>query len=216
MRTAEGTGKTLQEAKAAALTDLGVSEDEAQIEVLQDESRGFLGLIGGGGPVRVRASVPETLGGAGRDFLQGLLDRLQLDVTVHLTSEDFESAELEMAGNDIAIVIGHRGETIDALQLVTAVAANRQSESKGRVVLNAEGYRERRQKALENLARSSAAKAKQTDNEIVIPDLKPYERRLVHVALAEDPDVHTYSEGEGRSRKIIISPGPAPRAAGGE
>jgi len=158
--------------------------------------------------VRVRATVHETLGTVAKEFLTGLLERMKVDVTVDIAAEDAESASLEMSGKDIAIAIGRRGETIDAMQLVTAVAANRHSSHKGRIILNAEGYRERRQRALENLARSSAARAKQTGKEIVIPDLKPYERRIVHLALAEDPDVYTYSEGEGRTRKIIISPGP--------
>jgi len=208
MRSAEGTGKTVEEAKAAALEQLGVSEDEAEIEVIQEHSRGFLGIIGGGGEVRVRATVRQALGTVAKEFLAGLLERMKVDVTVDIAAEDAESASLEMSGKDIAIVIGRRGETIDAMQLVTAVVANRHSPEKGRIILNAEGYRERRQKALENLARSSAARAKQTGKEIVIPDLKPYERRIVHLTLAEDPDVHTYSEGEGRTRKIIISPGP--------
>jgi spoIIIJ-associated protein len=213
MRTAEGTGRTVEEAKAAALAELGVSEEEADIEVLHEESRGILGILGGGGAVRVRATLRRSLGSAAQEFLTGLLERMGCQVAVTVKSEDPECAELEMSGKDIAIVIGRRGETIDALQLLAAVAANRAANSGGRIVLNAEGYRERRQKALENLARSSAAKAKQTGKEVVIPDLKPYERRIVHITLADDPDVHTYSEGEGRSRKIIVSPGPGPEGA---
>jgi len=119
-------------------------------------------------------------------------------------SED--EVHVELFGEDIALVIGKHGDTLDALQLLVAIIANRGSRTTARIVLDAEQYRDRRTRALESAAHSHAAKAKQTGREVVIRDLKAFERRVIHLALRSDPEVETYSEGEGRQRNLVISP----------
>ncbi len=122
-----------------------------------------------------------------------------------------EEITLDLTGDDLALIIGKHGDTLDALQLLVAIITNRGSDTTARIVLDAEDYRDRRERSLEATALSHAAKAKQTDREVVIRDLKAYERRIIHLTLRDDPEIETYSEGEGRQRNLVISPTPAAR-----
>jgi spoIIIJ-associated protein len=113
---------------------------------------------------------------------------------------------LEIRGQDLGFLIGRYGSCLDALQLLTAAAANRGVRTGARVVVDAEGYRERRRASLERLALSTAAKVKRTGREIEIPNLQAHERRVIHMVLRDDPNVETHSEGEGRHRRLVVSP----------
>jgi spoIIIJ-associated protein len=135
-----------------------------------------------------------------------ILKLMGVSVTAHAREISEEEVRLELLGDDIALVIGKHGDTLDALQLLAAIIANRGAEATARVVLDAEQYRDRRHRALESAALSHAAKAKQTGREVVIRDLKAFERRIIHLTLRDDPEVETYSEGEGRHRSLVISP----------
>jgi spoIIIJ-associated protein len=135
-----------------------------------------------------------------------ILALMGVDAAVEVRSVDDESVHIDLAGSDVALLIGRHGDTLDALQLLTALIATRQSGQRGRIVLDAENYRERRCQMLENMARSRAQEAKRTRQEVVLLDLKPYERRIIHMALMDDPEVSTYSEGEGAGRRLVISP----------
>lgn len=128
------------------------------------------------------------------------------DVSVEVTGVEDQEVGLEMSCDQSALLIGRDGETLNALQLVVAIAANRGRPDGARVVLDAENYRERHTHKLEDMARSYAAEAKENEQEVVLPDLNPYERRIIHMTLRDDPNVETYSEGEGRQRVIVISP----------
>jgi spoIIIJ-associated protein len=135
-----------------------------------------------------------------------ILRLMGLEVTARALEIGEDEIRLELTGDDIALVIGKHGDTLDALQLLVAIIANRDAEVTARIVLDAEQYRDRRQRALEATARTHAAKAKQTGREVVIRDLKAFERRIIHLVLRDDPEVETYSEGEGRQRNLVISP----------
>ncbi len=135
-----------------------------------------------------------------------VLRLMGVDVSAQAAEIGEEEVRVDLSGADIALVIGKHGDTLDALQLLVAIIANRQSEASARVVLDAEGYRDRRRRSLEATAFAHAARAKQTKREVVIRDLKAYERRVVHLVLRDDPGVETYSEGEGRHRNLVISP----------
>jgi spoIIIJ-associated protein len=162
-------------------------------------------------------AAPEPAAGATDDELARLanaaeqvankiLKLMGVAITAHAREISEDEVRLELVGDDIALVIGKHGDTLDALQLLVAIIANRGAERNARVVLDAEQYRDRRQRALESAAHSHAAKAKQTGREVVIRDLKAFERRIIHLTLRDDPDVQTYSEGEGRHRSLVISP----------
>lgn len=135
-----------------------------------------------------------------------ILKLMGIAVTAQARGISEEEVRIELTGDDIALVIGKHGDTLDALQLLVAMIVNRGAHRPTRVVLDAEQYRERRRRALESAARAHAAKAKQTGREVVIRDLKAFERRIIHLALRDDPEVETYSEGEGRHRNLVISP----------
>ena len=140
------------------------------------------------------------------EFLQHALALMPLEAEATLQQVAAEEVCIEITGADAGDLIGRYGATLDALQLLTASIANRGLDDGARVVLDAEGYRRRRREMLEGMAHTHAAQAKETGQEVVIKDLKPYERRLIHLALKEDPDVETYSEGEGNDRHLVISP----------
>ncbi len=135
-----------------------------------------------------------------------ILQMMGIAVTAHARGISEDEVHVELSGEDIALVIGKHGDTLDALQLLVAIIANRGAETTARVVLDAEQYRDRRVRALESAAHAHALKAKQSGREVVIRDLKAFERRVIHLALRDDPEVETYSEGEGRHRNLVISP----------
>ncbi len=147
------------------------------------------------------------LGRVARETVLRMVELMGMECTVKAPEVSEEEVRIELEGKDVGLLIGRHGDTLDALQLLTAVIANRRVEHGGRVLLDAENYRARRMAMLERLAIQEAQKVKETKQEVVIPDLKPYERRVVHLALRDDPQVDTYSEGEGRNRRIVITPG---------
>ncbi len=249
MRSVEVTGKTLEEAKAAAAEQLGVSEDELSYEIIEEPKR-FLGLLGTS-DYRITASVQDTAVQDGTDepaaaeapgdepvdepaagsenaeteaappgdgsvqqlvahnaleALENIISLMDLDAEVTLGEVTDEEVALEVIGTDAHRLVGRQGATLDALQLIVAVMANRGLDDGARVIVDAEGYREQRTQLLEEMACSHAEQAKEAMKEIVIKDLKPYERRIIHLALKDDPDIETYSEGEGNDRHIVISP----------
>ncbi|MFQ6132152.1 MAG: protein jag [Armatimonadota bacterium] len=161
------------------------------------------------GPEEAAEQGPATdgpLATGAAEAASRIIELMGLDAQVAIKGQRDGGLLLEISGRDVALLIGRHGETLDALQLVTASIANRASAEKGRIVLDAENYRARRAQMLEKMARSYAARARETKKEAVLSDLKPYERRIVHMALVDEPGVTTYSEGEGRNRKLIISP----------
>jgi spoIIIJ-associated protein len=143
---------------------------------------------------------------AAKAFLEGLLPMLEIEGEAVIRHAGSQEVELELVGPDLGLLIGRYGATLDALQTVTAGAANRGMEDGARVVLDAEGYRERRLHSLESLARSTAARVKRGGREMALDNLQPHERRIIHMALRDDTDVETYSEGEGSRRRLIIAP----------
>lgn len=131
---------------------------------------------------------------------------MDLRAQAAVTEIEEEQVTIELTGEDAGRLIGHHGATLDALQLITAIIAHRDAPRTARLVLDAEGYRERREQMLREMAVAHADRAKQAGKEVVITDLKPFERRIVHLVLKEDPDIETYSEGEGDDRRLVISP----------
>jgi spoIIIJ-associated protein len=139
-------------------------------------------------------------------IVQELLDRMGLSVLATVADESDEQIIVDMAGTDVGIVIGHHGETLSAMQLLASVMLHRRAETNARLLLDAEGYRDRRANALTEQAKRHAASVKATGREALFEGLRPHERRIVHMALQDDPDVYTYSEGEGDDRVLVISP----------
>lgn len=141
-----------------------------------------------------------------KEFLEGLLHLLELQSEVLVTHVGGAEVQIEIRGDDLGFLIGRYGAALDALQLLTAAAANRGMDDGARILLDAEGYRERRRESLERLALSTAATVHRTGRPADLPNLRAHERRVVHLALRDHPDVETYSEGEGSRRRLIVAP----------
>jgi spoIIIJ-associated protein len=202
----EEAGRTIDDAVERALRRVGFSETSALPPPTAEPERPRREQ-----PRRPEGRPPEgapqgPLVERGVQTLQDIIRLMGLKADVTPRRGEEGATVLELSGADVALLIGRHGETLDALQLLTATVANRKSPETGRIVLDAEDYRARRQRMLENMARSYAEKTRETKKEAVISDLKAYERRIIHMALMNEPGVTTYSEGEGRDRKLIISP----------
>jgi len=153
------------------------------------------------GPV-LHAELAE----AARAMLQQMVDLMGLEGVAHVAGTTEDEVRLNVEGEDMGLLIGRHGATLDAVQLVVAIVANRRVADGARIIVDAEDYRERHQQMIEQRAYKLAEEAKQSGREVVVPDLKAYERRIMHLALKEDPEVETYSEGDGDERVLVISP----------
>ena len=208
MESIEQTGRTVDDAVEAALRTLGVSRDDVEVEVLAEESRGLLGILGTS-EARVRVTLKATVASRALETLKRILELMGVEADADITADEPEAVSIEITGSqDLGLLIGKRGQTLAALQLIVAMMANRDqpSEKRKRIVLDAEGYRARRERTVSAMARSAAQRAKRSGRPVTIESLTPRERRIVHLALADEPGVSTRSEGEDPHRSVIISP----------
>jgi spoIIIJ-associated protein len=198
-------GNTVEEAVEAALKVLGVQREGVEVKVLKEGKGGVLGVFGAE-PAEVEVSVR----GASKDFalnlLQGILDRMGFMALASVAKEEEGGVSLAIRGEDMGRIIGKEGATLDALQAIVGVAASKKAGRKVRVVVDAQGYREKQRQSVEKMAREKAAEVKKTGKEIMLPPLSGRERMYIHLALEKDPDVRTYSEGERDQRRLIIAP----------
>ena len=204
MQATEKTGRTVDEAVTAALGELGVSRDEVEVEVVDQPTKGLLGILGSK-PARVRVSVKDTAARRAREFLNSILETMDLNAEMEIT-EDNQNITVNIEGDKLGILIGRRGETLDALQYLMNLSVNRKQESRRRLVLDIEGYRLRREETLKKLAFKLADKARQRGRSVVLEPMNSLERRIIHTALQGTADITTFSEGEEPYRKIIIAP----------
>ena len=202
MMTVEKSAKTKEEAIALALAELGIEESEATIEVVDEGSKGFLGLGSKDAVVKVTAN-PNTSKRA-TDFLSKLFELTGEEVNVEATA-DGDTLRVNLSGPDMGIVIGKRGETLDALQHLTSLVVNRGDNEFLKVSLDAENYREKRNEALESLAHKLANKVVRTRRSTTLEPMNSYERRIIHSALQDHESVTTYSVGQGINRKVVIA-----------
>lgn len=201
----EKTGKTIEEALAAALMEFNVSEDRVAYEVIDMPSKGFLGLIGSK-PAKIKVSLkklpPVEIA---IQFLEDLFKSMKIAVLIKKI-ENENGYVFDLQGEDLGILIGKHGQTLDALQYLTNLAANQDmSEAKVRIILDVENYRKRRQETLCRLANRLADKVKRFGDKIVLEPMSRHERKVIHTALQEDPKILTYSDGEEPYRKVVIA-----------
>lgn len=250
MNMVEKTGKTVEDAVKAALAELGVSRDQAEVEVLEESKPSLLGLFGGR-DAKVRVTVKEAepeapaapkpaeeaaleaaeapvekteaapqedakapadreeerqaAAAAAKAFLEEIFRAMGMDLLIEkFISRKDEEIILKIHGDGIGVLIGKHGQTLDALQYLTNLAGNRGRKNWNRIILDAENYRERRRETLERLARNLADRVKRTRKKAMLEPMNPYERKIVHMSLQNDPAVTTYSEGEEPYRKVVI------------
>lgn len=197
----EFTGKTVEEAIALGLSETGLTEETAEITVVDEGGKGFLKKT----KARVEVSKKRTNGERAVKFLEELLDRMEIVAKVSLVSEE-EKIEINVVAESSASVIGYRGEVLDALQSLAGAVANMGNKTYVRVVVDCENYRGKREDTLVNLAEKLAAKAVRQGRDISLEPMGPYERRVIHSALAASEEVTTTSEGKEPNRYVVIVP----------
>lgn len=196
------TGKTVQEAVKIGLETLGVKESDVEVEVLDEGKKRLIGSK----PAQVRLTVIErTDGERAVEFLEGLFPLIGADATAQLKSED-EKIVIELTAASAKSIIGRRGEIIDAVQTLAGAVANIGRKDYKRVVVDCENYREDREETLKRVANKLAAKAVRLGKRVRLEPMNPYERRIIHSALMDNPDVTTKSEGKEPGRFVVIIP----------
>lgn len=198
-------GKTVDDAINKAIVAFEVTSDQLGYEVIDKGSNGILGI--GARPATIKAWVlVMSLEDTAKEFLCSVFETMDMKVDVISEyNEEERTLSLDLQGENMGILIGKRGQTLDSLQYLTSLVVNKGSEEYIRVKLDIENYRERREDSLENLARSCAAKVKKTRKAVVLEPMNPYERRIIHSCLQNDRNVVTSSEGEEPYRHVVIS-----------
>ena len=203
MEFLEFKGKTKDEALMQASVELGVPSTELEYEVISEETKGFLGI--GSKPCIIKARKKKTFIDDVREYLESLFKAMDIDTEIDIEFDDTENVlSINLEGPDMGILIGKRGQTLDALQYIISLAVNKKSESYIRVKLDTENYRARRKETLENLAKNIAFKVKRSKRSFALEPMNPYERRIIHATLQNDRFVSTRSEGEEPYRKVIV------------
>lgn len=204
MEWKEFTAKTVNEALTNALIDFGTTSDKVEYEVIEKESTKLLGLINKPAIIRVRLKMSyEEIA---IDFLNKVFHAMDMIVEVNASYDEQENImNIELSGEEMGILIGKRGNTLDSLQYLISLVVNRHSDNYVKIKLDTENYRERRKETLENLAKNLAHKVKKLHKPVYLEPMNPYERRVIHSALQKDKYVETHSEGEEPYRKVVIT-----------
>jgi spoIIIJ-associated protein len=221
MKSVETEGKTTEEAIHKACEELSVSREDLEVEVLSTPSSGFLGL--GAKNARIRATVKEgsapraskarpsaslpdsQAAETAKKTLQDILRLLEVEATVDL-KEDSERILLNIQGDGSGLLIGRKGQTLDAMEYLINKIVHKDAEDKKRIVVDTENYRFRREDSLVKLAQRLGEKAKRLGRPVTISPMSAHDRRIVHLALEDDKALRTWSTGTGLYRKVIISP----------
>ncbi|SMB87533.1 spoIIIJ-associated protein [Desulfonispora thiosulfatigenes DSM 11270] len=204
MKSIEISAKTVEEAIDLALNELNLTKDEVNIEVLEQPSKGFFGIIG---TKKAVVKVDEIYNPTkkAKDFLMQIFAPMNLNPKIEIV-EDKSSVTFNITGDDLGILIGRRGDTLDSLQFLLNLVMNKDNESRTKYIIDIEGYRKKREETLLNLALRLGDKAKRTGRKVILEPMNPQERRIIHMTLQNDTEIGTYSEGEEPYRKVVIIP----------
>ncbi len=199
------TGKTVEETIAKGLAELGIKRDNADIKVIKEPSAGFLGLLGSK-QAEIEIDVKKQPLDFIQDYLLGMLKIMGLKGEVDAYVKEENVLILEVSGPQMGVLIGRRGQTLASIQYLLNIILHREfSRFEGRIVVDVEGYRSRREETLVRLANNIAAKVISTKTDVVLEPMSPQDRRIIHTALQENPEVTTHSEGENPNRKVVIT-----------
>ncbi|KJS86951.1 MAG: DNA-binding protein [Peptococcaceae bacterium BICA1-8] len=204
MKKVEISAKTVEEAIRLALQKLELKEDEVNVEVLEQPNKGFFGFFGNKNAV---VSVEEKINHIKytKVFLDNILNKIGLKPKIEVVeSNDFITFNL--SGDDLGILIGRRGDTLDSLQFLTNLAVNKNNLQRKKIIIDVEDYRNRREETLINLANRLSEKVKRTGRKVILEPMNPHERRIIHVTLQDNIYISTYSEGDEPYRKVVIIP----------
>lgn len=200
----EISAKTVDDAITEAIIKLGTTHDKIEYEVIDKGSAGFLGINRKDAVIRARKKndTNDNI----RDFLESVFKAMGLTVMIQIEKEeDSNVVNVDLKGDDMGVLIGKRGQTLDSIQYLTSLVVNKGNAGYVRVKVDTENYRARRKETLENLAKNIAFKVKRTKKPVFLEPMNPYERRVIHSALQNDPLVSTHSEGEEPYRKVVVT-----------
>lgn len=198
------TAKTVDDAVLLAMKQLNATKDQVTVTILEEPSKGFFGFIGArDAKVEVELCIDPLQ--EAKKFLEQVLQDMQISAQVEITTKK-DYTLFQMMGSDLGLVIGKHGQTLDALQYLVNTVANRHSEGYLRVLLDAENYREKRRKTLQQLADRLAEKAIRSKQSVKLEPMSSQERKVIHLQLQERKDIHTYSVGEEPNRYLVIDP----------
>ena len=203
MEYIEISAKTVDEAITEALVKLGTTSDRIEYEIVEKGNNGFLGIGRKDAVIKVRKkySVNDDI----KDFLNKVFEAMDLKVEIVMTAEENSNViNVDLKGDDMGVLIGKRGQTLDSLQYLTSLVVNKGRQGYVRVKLDTEDYRNRRKETLENLAKSIAYKVRKTRKPVSLEPMNPYERRIIHSALQGNRYVETYSEGSEPYRHVVV------------
>lgn len=204
MEFIEISAKNVDDAITQATVQLGITSDQLEYEVLDKGSTGFLGIGSKNAVIKARKkfSIDENV----FEFLSSIFDAMKMEVEILVAvNEEEHIIEVELKGDDMGILIGKRGQTLDSLQYLTNLAINKHSDEYYKVKIDTEDYRKRRKETLENLAKNIAYKVKRTKRPVSLEPMNPFERRIIHSALQNDRYVTTHSEGDEPYRHVVVT-----------
>ena len=201
------SAKTVSDAITEACQKLSVTSDMLDYEVIEEGSAGFLGI--GSKPAVIKAGVKVTeisVEDTAKTFLRDVFEAMKLEVVVNIKYDEAErNMDIDLSGDDMGVLIGKRGQTLDSLQYLVSLVVNKDAENYIRVKVDTENYRERRKETLENLAKNISFKVKRTRRPFTLEPMNPYERRIIHSALQNDRFVETHSEGDEPYRHVVVT-----------
>ena len=217
MESLEISAKTVEEAIQRALEQLGVSREEVEVTVVKEGKPGILGLGADEAVVRVKPLVPvprSDIAEVARSVLERLLTLMEVTGSIEPQEQPFvaggeeasASVAFDIKGDDLGILIGRRGQTLSCLQYIVRLIVGHQTEAWVPMVIDVEGYKQRRYQALQTFARHIAEQVKAKKASFTLDPMPAYERRIVHLTLADYPDVNTESTGQGEARRVVILP----------
>lgn len=204
MEYIEVSAKSVDEALTEASIKLGIPSSEIDYEVVEKGSTGFLGI--GSKNAVIKACKKFSVEDSVKEFLASVFSAMNMEVEILVkVNEEEKLIDVELKGEDMGILIGKRGQTLDSLQYLTNLAINKHSENYYKVKVDTEDYRKRRKDTLENLAKNIAYKVKRTKRSVDLEPMNPFERRIIHSALQNDKFVTTHSEGEEPYRHVVVT-----------
>jgi spoIIIJ-associated protein len=202
MKSVIRTGNNINEAVELALIELDATRENVEIEVLEESSKGLFGLFGTK-DAKVLVTLNENAHTVAKEFLLSIFEKMNMNVRINAKT-DKNVLNIELSGDEMALLIGKRGQTLDSIQYLVSLFVNRKREDYIRVFLDTENYREKRTKTLEKLAQRMADKARKMRKDIILEPMNPYERRIIHSTLQNNKFVSTKSDGEDPNRRVII------------
>ena len=204
MEFMEFSAKTVSDAITDACQKLEVTSDRLEVVIVEEGSAGFLGI--GSKLALIKARVKCSVTDNAKNFLAEVFEAMDMTVVIDVKyDEEEKSMDIDLSGDEMGVLIGKRGQTLDSLQYLVSLVVNKESEDYIRVKVDTENYRQRRKDTLENLAKNISFKVKRTKRAVKLEPMNPYERRIIHSALQNDKYVTTHSEGEEPFRCVVVT-----------